>query len=267
MIVFFVDTHCHLNIDTFEDRIIEILDRANQADVFQIVIPGFDLCSSEKALELASKYSYIYAAVGIHPNEVNQFNQQQLRQLEGLIREPKSVAVGEIGLDFYHHPEEEAKQVDLLHSMLDLASINQKPVILHSRNSLEKLLEIIQQWIDLTPKSFNGPRGVFHGFEGDGTQSKIVQHMNMMIGVGGPITYKNAQIKQSMVKDAGINTLVLETDSPYLSPHPFRGQENEPSRIPLIAQKIADLLELSIDKVAEITTRNAQILFRLESNH
>jgi TatD DNase family protein len=259
--VFFVDTHCHLNFESFQDSIQQVVDRALEAGVNRIVVPGMDIRSSEKAVELASRFEHLYAAIGVHPNECGIYHKEDYRLFEGLSREQKVVAIGEIGLDFYHHPENQIDQFELLESMLTLASDHQKPVILHSRNALDPLFQVIKKWlkgIQFTDRFF----GVFHGFEGDTSQASTVQSLHMAVGIGGPVTFKNAVDKQKLVKDLGINNLVLETDSPLLSPHPFRGQPNEPSRIPLIAQKIANLLELSIEDVADITSKNAYSLFR-----
>lgn len=265
MIVFYIDTHCHLNIPPFQENLQQIVDRALESGVKQIVVPGIDLKSSEKALELSSKFDMIFAAVGIHPSEVNNYSASQFNQLSQLIQQEKTVAVGEIGLDFYHHPEEKKSQLDVLQMMFDLSSSNQKPVILHSRDSLVFLLELVSSWAKQQSGRINGFLGVFHGFEGDFSSAIKVKAMKMMIGIGGPVTYKNARIKQELVRKNGLENLVLETDSPFLSPHPFRGQVNEPYRIPVISQKIADLLELPVEKIAQETTRNAQNLFRLDN--
>jgi TatD DNase family protein len=242
------------------------VDRALESGVKRIVVPGVDVESSEKAVNLASRFECIFAAIGVHPNDVEKFESQQFYSIEKLIKEPKVVAVGEIGLDFYHHPETQSKQEELLLSMLNLALENQKPVILHSRNSLEVLIDMIRNWkVSLQPILGACP-GVFHGFEGNASQGEQLVSLGMMIGIGGPITYKNAQGKQDLVKGLGTYNLVLETDSPFLSPHPYRGQINEPARIPVIAQKIAELLEFPVEEVAKSTSQNAQLLFRWDKN-
>lgn len=260
--MFFVDTHCHLNFDVFQQNISQVVERANDAGVNKIVVPGIDVETSIKAVELALKFDNIYAAVGIHPNEAQFFKEDQIKVFEDMIKETKVVAVGEIGLDFHHHPESVDLQNGLLDLMLNLATNHHKPVILHSRNSLAQLMARIQNWLDLQQPNINQFFGVFHGFEGNSAQAKEIHTMKMAVGVGGPVTFKNALDKQIMVNELGINNMVLETDSPLLSPHPFRGQTNEPCRIPLIAEKIASLLQIPLSQVSEQTNRNAQSLFR-----
>lgn len=258
----FVDTHCHLNLDVFEENIDQVVKRARETGVNKIVVPGIDVDTSRMAVELASKYECIYAAVGTHPNEVDKFEDSHIDAFKEMLKDPKVVAVGEIGLDFHHHPENAALQEKLLDVMFSLATDHYKPVILHSRNSLDALIEKVKHWIIIQQPISNKYFGVFHGFEGNNTQACQIQSMKMAIGVGGPVTFKNAHDKHIMVKEFGIQNMVLETDSPLLSPHPFRGQTNEPFRIPLIAEKLADLLQISMEQVSKITNQNAQSLFR-----
>jgi TatD DNase family protein len=260
--VSFVDTHCHLNLDIFDKTIDQVVERAQDAGVIKIVVPGIDIDTSRKAVELASRFEFIYAAVGTHPNEADKFEESHIKVFEEFLREPKVVAVGEIGLDFYHHPETESRQKILLNGMLTLATQFNKPVILHSRNSLTTLMAIVSNWIESQQPTDNRFFGVFHGFEGNFSQGIEIQLMKMALGIGGPVTFKNAIDKQNMVRALGIQNLVLETDSPLLSPHPFRGQTNEPYRIPVIAEKVASLLEIPMEQVSEITGQNAHSLFR-----
>ena len=260
--MWFVDTHCHLNYGTFQDTIHEVVNRARESGVNKIVVPGLDFDSSMKAIELASRFDCIYASVGIHPSEAHQAKKGYLQSFEKLVKEDKVVAVGEIGLDFYHHPETKTGQLKILDSMLALASDNQKPVILHSRNSLDLLIEIINQWVTQNKSEVKDFLGVFHSFEGNALQGLKVRSLRMAIGIGGPVTFRNALEKQNMIKELGIQNLVLETDSPFLSPHPFRGNPNEPARIPIIGQKISELLGMPLVEVAKVTTANARSLFR-----
>ncbi|KAF0112516.1 MAG: Uncharacterized protein FD147_112 [Chloroflexi bacterium] len=260
----FVDTHCHLNFKSFQNDIQQVVERALEAGVTKILVPGLDITTSQEAVEIANRFDCVYAAVGIHPNEAQHYAKSQLLTLEKLISDQKVVAVGEIGLDYHHNPESKLKQVEVLESMLNIASNKNKPVILHSRKSLDDLLKIITRWVNtLTkkPVQTNLFLGVFHAFEGTVEQASIVHELNFAIGVGGPITYKNAVDKQLIVRNLGISNIVLETDAPFLSPHPFRGLRNEPSRIPFIAQKISELVDSPLDYVAKLTTQNAKSLF------
>jgi TatD DNase family protein len=262
--VFFVDTHCHLNLPHFQANLQQVVDRAQQSGVNKIVVPGIDLETSRIALTLATRFEGVFAAIGVHPSETERFEKDQFARFEEMVSEPKVVAIGEIGLDFFHHPDKRTEQIELLEMMLQLATQNKKPVILHSRNALDALFPIIENWSTEQQPSSQHFHGVFHSFEGSKDQVVRVQSLSMAIGVGGPITYKNALEKQQMLKEMELNNLVLETDSPYLSPHPYRGQPNEPARISLIAQKVAELRQISVEETAIITTRNANNLFEWE---
>ena len=264
--MYFIDTHCHLNFDSYQQNINQVVDNALENGVNRIIVPGLDLETSEIAVELASRFECVFAAVGVHPSDIQKYKRNQFSSFEKLAVEKKAVAVGEIGLDLFHHPESLNAQLEVLDSMLDLAISSHQPVILHSRQSLDLLVERITKW-DLPLKNDELQyQGVFHSFEGTFSDAEKVKNLGMFVGIGGPITFRNALDKQSLVKECGLENLVLETDSPFLSPYPYRGQTNEPSRIPIIAQKVADLLELTIEEVAVKTSHNAHLLFRLEQN-
>lgn len=263
----FVDTHCHLNFAVFKETINEVVQRAIDAGVNTMIVPGLDLETSEVAIELSTRYKEIFAAVGVHPNEVKKWDNEQEKVFSEFLKERNVLAVGEIGLDFYRHPEDKELQIQLLARMLDLATTYNKPVILHSRNSLTPLIGMIKDWIQKSRNRSNNEFGIFHGFEGTQEQALEITKMNMRIGIGGPVTFKNAVEKQDLVRKIELRHLVLETDSPLLSPHPYRGQTNEPCRIPVIAQKIAELHQVELAKVAQITTSNAKSLFRWDEIH
>lgn len=263
--MFFADTHCHLNLPCFQKNLQEVVDRALESGVNRIMVPGIDLETSIKAVELANHYPCIYASVGVHPNQMDRFNPSQILDFQQLISEKKVVAVGEIGLDFYRRSDNQNEQAEVLEVMLGLAAENQKPVILHSRNSFDRLFQFVKDWVESQTSHLPAFCGVFHGFEGNADQATKVRSLPMAIGIGGPLTYKNAIEKQNMVKESGGVSLILETDAPYLSPHPFRGTENEPSRIPIIAQKMAELCKITLEEVSTITNYNSQSLFKWES--
>jgi TatD DNase family protein len=256
--VIFVDTHCHLNLEQYSVDIMEVVQRAFDSGVERILVPGINIESSIKAVEIASTCKSVYAAVGIHPNEVRTGVNFSFGVLEQLLIEKKVVAVGEIGLDYYHHPDTRLEQIALLKEMLEMAQKFDKPVILHSRNSIIDLLGILPSFI--TPKP-NSKSGVIHSFEGNSEDARVSQEIGLFIGIGGALTYKNNYIKQKLVESVGIDNILLETDSPFLTPHPFRGNRNEPFRIPLIAQKISDILSIPLEVVASQTSKNAELLF------
>ncbi len=265
--MFLVDTHCHLNLDPLYTDAQMVVERALEAGIDRIVVPGTDLRTSERAIQLSTSYDCVYAAVGIHPSETDLFQLNQMKELETLLKEKKVVAVGEIGLDLYHRDDNLQEQIRLLDAMLSLSTDAQKPVILHSRNALNSLIPILRNWIKKDSQKIEGFRGVFHSFEGNSEQGRSLSSLNFVLGIAGPVTYKNGILKQTLVRELGLSYLVLETDAPYLSPHPYRGQVNEPSRILTIAQKVADILCISLEETAAKTTRNAQSLFRWEFSH
>ncbi len=266
--MFFVDTHCHLTLDPLKETVQRVVEVATNSGVTKIVVPGLNVETSIEALEISAKFESVYAAVGIHPNEVNLSTDAQLKQIEKLAKEPKVVAIGEIGLDFYRHPENASRQKEFLIALLEIALNCQKPVILHSRSALQDLLKITGEWSvrwKSEPQAAKGFKGVFHSHEGDESTLQMIRDQHFAIGIGGPVTYKNAIIKQELVKNAGLDNLVLETDSPFLAPHPYRGKVNEPKMIPVIAEKVASLLETTLQEVADKTSSNAYSLFRWDA--
>jgi TatD DNase family protein len=260
----FIDTHCHLNLFQNQNDLESVVKRSMDLGVTKIVIPGINVSTSRRAVELAETFPSVFAAVGIHPHEVSNYADEDITVIEELALSPKVVAVGEIGLDYHYPPINKDSQKHLLQIMLEISDGVSKPVILHSRDSMSDLLAVIRDWEINKKQTHNDQHssyGVFHSFEGSVSDAQQIRKMKYIIGIGGSITFKNNIQLQQLVKDVGIEDIVLETDSPFLSPHPFRGVQNEPSRIPLIAQKVADLLEIQVELVADRTTRNANNLF------
>lgn len=256
----FVDTHCHLNYKTFQHDLDDVIQRAAEVGVYRIVVPGLDLASSRYALQLADKYEPVYAAVGVYPGEVDGFTEEHISEFLALTAHPKVVAIGEVGLDYYHRNDNKEKQLIVLHSMLEIAAKTHLPLILHSRSSVDDLTQIILKWKE--NQSVSQPGGIFHAFEGDITSASQITTMGFYLGIGGPVTYKNAVAKHDLLSKINLTYVMLETDGPFLPPQKHRGTRNEPGYIPLIAEKIAELQKCPIEKVAEITTRNAQSLFQ-----
>ena len=248
-----------INFEDFHKDTQLVLQRALDNEVYRIVVPGLDLQTSREAVELAEKYDQIYAAVGVHPGSLDSFSEDHLVELSKLISHKKVVAVGEIGLDFFHHTDNKEQQRALLNKMFTLAEKHNKPVILHSREALPELIEAIHNWKNKV--SGYNPRGIFHAFEGDYQSAQHVSNLGFLVGAGGPVTYKNASVKREVFSKIELGNIVLETDAPFLSPLPFRGTRNEPGNIPVIAIKLAELRQCSIAKIAEETTKNAKILF------
>ena len=255
----FVDTHCHLDFDAYDNDLDEVIKRAVDEGVTYIVVPGLNLASSRKVVELAVRYPEVYGAVGVHPSDIDAWQSAQLAEFEVMVTHPKIVAVGEIGLDFYHRKDNFSRQKDMLENFLELALRFNKPVILHSRNCLQDLINIVVKHQSAT--GTHKLRAVFHAFEGNLGEARDLTSMDHFIGAGGPVTYKNAAIKQEVFSKIDLSHVLLETDGPFLAPQAHRGKRNEPAWIPLIAKKIAELRQCDIKEVAEATYENAKNLF------
>lgn len=262
----FVDTHCHLDFRVFDEDRPAVLDRARQAGLRRLVIPGIDQETSQAAIRLAGQHLDVRAAVGVHPNDAFLWKEGTQEQFADLARRPGVVAIGEIGLDYYRDRVTPTVQRHVLEEQLGLAANLSLPVILHNRQASEDLLAIITNWSGGLAQS--GSRladhpGVLHAFEGDLDLAWKIIGLGFKIGIGGPLTFKNARQRQEVAAKLPLSSLVLETDAPFLAPHPHRGQRNEPAWIPLIAEKIAALHGLPVDVIMKETTRNAFQLFAL----
>jgi TatD DNase family protein len=260
----FIDSHCHLNL--IKEGLGDVIDRAIDANITKIIVPGINLETSQKAIEIAEIYPPVYAAVGIHPNEAGNTNPGDIEVIKNLALHSKVVAIGEIGLDYHYPPFDMLLQKNVLTTMLDLALQVEKPVILHSRDSLSDLLEIVTNY-RYAKQNHLGTKplcGVFHMFEGNCHEAIPVTKMGFFISIGGNITFKNNQKGKENVEKLELESLLLETDSPFISPHPYRGIPNEPARIPTIAAKVAEIRQTQVELVAEVTTRNAMSLFKLD---
>jgi TatD DNase family protein len=229
-----------------------------------MVNPSVDIASSQKVLQTAEVYPELYAAVGVHPNDANTWSGTSIAELRPLARHPKVVAIGEIGLDYYWKKTPEALQRKILSEQLVLAEDLGLPVIIHNREASDDILAILSEWqenLNHSASPLASRPGVLHSFSGDANHARRAIEHNFLIGITGPVTFKNAQNLQHLVAELPLEHLLIETDSPFLTPHPFRGQRNEPGRVLLIAQKIADLHACSLENVAKITTTNARRLF------
>lgn len=273
------DTHCHLNFSAFKKTLPDVVKRAKDAGVAYFVVPGTDVERSVKAIEVAEKYTGVFAAVGIHPHHVFEFKgeneelrmEKELKEIEKLLSNAKVVAVGEIGLDkhIYGHTKYENYQIDenfinkqktLLRQQIALAIQYNKSLILHNREAKAEILQFLSEvWHKKLEE-----RSVFHCCEPDMELLEFAKQHKMFIGVDGDITYNKA--KQEFIKKVPLDMLVLETDSPFLLPEPLRTQKafpNEPKNIPLIADFIAKILGKDPEEIKKITTENAQVLFRM----
>jgi len=253
--VVYFDTHCHLNHESFKVDLDQIIERAQNYGVEYFVVPGWDVESSKRAIELSEKYPHILAAVGIHPTEWQKADQQAIEIINQLALHPRVVAIGEIGLDFHHDSEHKQEQGELLHKMLSIANQVNKPVLLHSRDSIQELISRLKEW-----KTGKGI-GVLHSFEGDLEQAGILIEMGFLLGVGGPLTYKNSINKKNVFLNVPINSIVFETDAPYLPPVPHRGDRNEPAYLPLVGEELVRIRNMEYPLLLDSVYLNSTKMF------
>lgn len=252
-----IDTHAHLQDSKFDADRAAVIDRARAAGISTIVNVGCDVGDSLRALEIAREYR-LYASVGIHPHEAKDAPADIGAAFEPFLRDARIVAIGEAGLDYYydHSPRDVQKRV--LREQLELARETGFPFIFHQRDAFDDFLTILrEQW--------KAPmRGVVHCFTGNAEQAQILtQEFGLYLGIGGVLTFKTAQALRVAIRGAGLPSLVLETDCPYLAPVPHRGDRNEPAYVALSAQKLAEVLECDIDEVVAVTDANARSVFSL----
>jgi len=249
---FFVETHTHL--DLIKRNTQEVVRDAAEKKVTKMVTIGIDLESSKIALEFASRFEGVYAAIGFHPHESKFLDEENLKELEELTRKDKVVAVGETGLDYYWNHSTLPCQMEAFKKQINMARKLNLPLIIHDREAHQDTLKILAE-------EAKGLKILLHCFSGDLNMAKVSIERGYYLGVGGVVTFNNAKKLRAIVKEVSLENLVLETDSPYLAPHPFRGKPNEPKYIPLIAEKIAEIKGISLEKVAKITSKTAQDFF------
>jgi len=248
-----IDTHCHLNIEEFKNDYEQVISDAKLEGVNQMIVIGIDPVSNLKAIQIANSFQNIYATVGIHPGVVDDYD---ISSIENLLKEPKVIAIGEIGIDLYWRQDNLEKQKEIFIKQIELAIKFNLPIIIHTRNSFSKAYDCV--------KPYKGKvKGVFHCFSSTLEDAKKAIDLGFYVGIDGPVTFKNAKDIKEIATHIPLEKILIETDSPYLSPHPFRGKRNEPKRLKYIAQAIADLKGIDISLVIQQTTKNAKSLFKL----
>lgn len=259
-----IDSHAHLDSSDFDADRRQAVERAGAEGVRLIVNPGADLPSSRKAVELAAHNwdgVEIYAAVGVHPHDAGTLDAGALDELRRLAQDgPKVVAVGEIGLDYYRDLSPRSQQRRAFESQLALAQELRLPVIVHDRDAHDDLIAILEAWLKGAPEP---PGVVLHCFSGDVALAEKSLALGFYLGVGGPVTYRNARKLPEVVQAAPLERLLLETDCPYLPPHPHRGKRNEPAYVALVAEEVARIKGKPVEEVAAVTTANVQKFFKL----
>lgn len=253
-----IDSHCHLNFNAFDEDRADVLVRAADAGIEAIINPAIDLETSRQIVHLAEEIPNLYAAIGFHPNDAATFNENGLVALRTLAQHPKVVAIGEIGLDYYWDKTPHPVQKQVFEQQLTLAKEVDRPVIIHQRESAEDTMAVLRGWA-----AGGHPGLVLHSFSGDLSMAQEAIQLGFYIGISGPVTFKNAKNLPDVVAAVPANRLLVETDAPFLSPHPFRGKRNEPARVRLIAGRVAELKNLPFEVMSKKLTENSKRLFHL----
>ena len=250
------NVHTHINDDQEYFEVDSLLEECKKNNVTKLVVIGYDVKSSKRAVELASKYECVYAAVGIHPSDVNKEG-NTIEEIEKLITN-KVIAIGEIGLD-YHWENNPSKEIQIkwFIDQLKLANKYNLPIIIHSRDAMKDTIDVLKE------NKMYYQKGIMHCYAGSIESSKELEKLGLYFSFAGPITYKNADNLRSVAKEIPLDKLLIETDDPYLTPTPFRGKRNEPSYVIYVAQELAKIKNLTYEEIKKITYNNAMKVFNL----
>ena len=247
----YIDVHCHLD-NNYYDELDKVIIDANDSGVGKIIYNGCNLESNKEVLDLIDKYDCVYGAIGFHPNELENVTDEDYIFLEDNIKNNKIVAIGEIGLDYHYEDTDKEKQKYHFIKQIELAKKYNLPVIIHSRDSIQDTYDILKKY---------PIKGVLHCYSGSLEMAREFIKLGLFISVGGIITFKNAKNIIEVIKNIDLSYVLLETDSPYLTPEPYRKYKNEPMYVPVIASKIAEVKGVSVEEVRDVTTSNALALF------
>lgn len=249
------DTHVHVNAEQFNEDLEEVIERAQEAGVKNMVVVGFDRPTITRAMELVETYDFMFAAIGWHPVDAIDMTEEDLLWIEELSAHPKVVAIGEMGLDYHWDKSPKEIQKEVFRKQIRLAKKVQLPIIIHNREATADIVSILKE------EDASEVGGIMHCFSGSAETALECIDMNFYISLGGPVTFKNAKKPKEVAAVVPLDRLLIETDCPYLAPHPFRGKRNEPSYVKLVAEQIAEIKQLSLEEVSEATTNNAKKLF------
>ena len=253
----FVDSHAHLDDNIFnKDRDI-LINSLHENDVEIVLNPGADLESSKNAVKIAEKYPFIYAAVGCHPHDTKYMNDETMNIFRNLAKSNKVIGIGEIGLDYYYDNSDREVQRKWFREQIRLAKELNLPYIVHDRDAHEDVLRIMKE------EHYDGVRGILHCYSGSVEMSREFIKLGFYISLAGPVTFNKARVPKLVAMEVPIDKLLIETDSPYLTPEPFRGKRNEPKYVRYVAEEIAKIRNISVDEVAEKTKENFKTLFNL----
>lgn len=250
------DSHAHIDDEKFDADRDEVIARALENGVTGILNAGASMASSARSVALTKQYKSVYAAVGIHPHDAKEALEKDYEQLAEWTKEDKVVAIGEIGLDYYYDLSPREVQRDVFIRQLDVARQTGMPFIIHDRDAHGEILDILK-------KEAKGMSGVLHCFSGSLEMAREVIKMGLYISIAGPVTFKNAAKLPEIVRNAPLDRLLVETDCPYLTPHPHRGKRNEPVYVRLVAMQVASFRGMDLSALAEATTKNVKSLFKI----
>ena len=248
---FFIDTHSHIYYDEYKYDLPDIISKAEEADIGRIICVGTDIETSYESIRISNEYENVFCTVGCHPHDTSKLKNNYINELEEMCKNPKVVGIGETGLDYYYNHSSKEIQKKAFIEHIELSKDLNLPLVIHNRDSDEDLMEILRK---------HKPKGVIHCFSGNLEMAREVIKLGMLISFTGIVTFKN-YTSFNIIKEINLKNFMLETDSPYLSPVPFRGKRNEPKNVKVIAQKIADFKNVSIEEIKIQTTRNAFRLF------
>lgn len=246
-----IDTHCHISLSDY-DNIDELILKIKSSGVNKIIVNGCDLASNIEVLSLIKKYDIVYGALGLHPTELSSDNDMCIDFISSHCNDDKIVAIGEIGLDYHYDDYDKNMQIKYFRKQLEIANKFNLPVIVHTRDSIQDSYDILSEY---------NLSGSIHCFGGSLEMAREFIKLGYFLGVGGVVTYKNAKNIINVLDNISLDSILLETDAPYLSPEPYRGQKNDSSNILVIANKIAEIKGVNIEEVVKITSRNAASLF------
>lgn len=255
------DTHCHLMLPTYDKDREQVIQRARAAGVMRVLVPGIDLATSKFAVELAAIYPEVYAAVGVHPHQAKLWDRSIEAEIRELAHQPKVVAIGEIGLDFFRNLSPPDQQRKAFHAQLAIAQDLHKPIIVHNREAMDEVLPTLCRWSEDLPDELAARAGVMHAYSGDFEAAQKAISAGFYLGVAGPVTYTKANGHRQLLSQLPAQRLLIETDAPYLTPHPFRNQRNEPAHVRLVAEGFAAALNISMQNAVDTTWQNAVELF------
>lgn len=250
-----IDSHAHLNDPAFADDIVEVVSRAEAEGVEAIINVGYDLTSSRRAIALAEKFPGLWAVVGLHPHDARFWTEDLRDSITELTRHPKVLAVGEVGLDYHYDHSPRDVQRTVFREQLALARQLKLPVVIHSREAAKDSLDILGEYPDVPC--------LLHCYSGSLETARAYEEMGHYFSFGGPITFNNAHKLRDVVRGIPLERILLETDCPYLTPHPYRGKRNEPARLPLVAEKLAEIHGCTLGDVVRQTVENTRAFFRL----